>query len=680
VTDEAASLADRVLARARKRRRPPTYREFSKTTVLPAGPLKGHPYDPDSDPCQAYLIDQMDSGNWERLYVCTPPQIGGKTTCAVLVPALRNAVSLRLPVGYGLPTLGDLDKAFAEKIKPAITGSGYGSHLPKSGPGARGGRGHTLGFQDPETGEAEGMLVFLAGGAYGSTVAAAIVDEVDQFRTADGEPLWGALEDIFSRADAYGRKALRIAVGTIENDDRSIIIPLVTEHGTGTRPWWPCVHCNRYQLWTWGQVNYEPTDEETARRTARLACVHCGGLHDDGQRLVGVRRAKFVHRGQTVDESGEIVGTAPRTTSLGLLWTALDSVRGNLGELCVDHLRAKTQLEARNDHGLMRKFVRYRLCQPYTGDKISDDGTPQQISKTYLAARSEASTFHVEERSKEKDGDGYWVAQCPSEVEAIVAACDVQRGGVNAPGRLYFLLTGFDSSFRTWDLSWGSLVLAPIGTAPNTAQLHAGLDRLHDLWNSLTSERFGKPLIRRGVDVGDRQDEIRQWLTRRPEWWPVKGESHGMKADDKGFDAPGWLYRRPQEGRWYLYHVDVNQARRQAQMQFLVPVGKPGAAHLPKGLNRQDSLVSHYCATAEIPDGRGGTRWSEREIDRKHHADWARRHDLLDCRTYALALAYQWLRDADRRRAADDYRKKISEKPTQGRDWLGEVGGGGPWL
>jgi hypothetical protein len=672
IPDDATTLAERALARAKKRRTPLTYRAFAKTTVLPAGPLKGHPYDPDSDPCQSYLIDQLDSGRWERIFVCTPPQIGGKTTVGVLFPALRNAIALRLPVGYGLPTLQDLDKAWAEKLKPALTGSGYGDHLPKAGPGARGGRGHTLQFTDPESGELEGMLVFLAGGAYGSTVAAAIVDEVDQFRTSDGEPQWGALEDIFARADAYGRRALRIAVGTIENDDRSIIIPLVKEQGTGTRPWWPCPHCNRFRLWSWAEIHYEPTDEDSARKSARLNCPACAALISDGERLKALRLMRFIHRGQTIDENGETVGTAPRTTALGLLWTALDSVRSNLGELAVDHLRARAQVEARNDHGLMRKFVRYRLCEPYTGDKILDDGAPQQLSKTGLAARSECSTYNVAERSKEKDGDGYWVSDCPTEVEALCAACDVQRGGVKAPGRLYFLITGFDSQFRTYDLAWGSLVLAPIGTAPNTVQLHEGLERLNELWTALAT-RFERPLIRRGVDVGDRQDEIRQWLIRHPEVWPCKGENYGMKAEDKGFDAPGWLYRRVQAGKWYLYHVDVSPVRRQAQAQFLVPVGKPGAGHLPKGLNRQDSLVSHYCATAEIPDGRGGTRWSEREIDRKHHPDWARRHDLLDCRTYALALIHQWLRESDRRRAQSEYVKALEAQkpPPPNEDWVG---------
>lgn len=662
MTDPSESIALAVTARARKRRRPPTYFEFAKTLSLPSGPLKGNPYDPKSDPCQAYLIDQLDSGRWERIFTCAPPQIGGKTVVGILLPALRNAIACRLPVGYGLPTLQDLDKAWASKIKPAIKGSGYGAHLPASGPGARGGRGPTLQLHDPETGEEEGMIVFLAGGAYGDTVAAVALDEVDQFRTTDGTPQWGAIEDIFNRANSFGRKALRIAVGTIEHDEQSIIVPLVMEQGTGTRPWPKCPHCGRHQLFTWAKVSYDPTDEETVRQSAAIACEHCGVALREDDRQRAIRSAKFVHKGQSIDASGEVVGVCPRTVALGLLWTALDSSLADLREVCVDHFRARRQLEARSDHGLMRKFYRYRLCEVYTGDKSSDDSAPQQISKTYLAARSEGSTYAVAERSKEKDGDGYWVSDCPAEGQALSIAVDVQRGGTSAPGRLYFLVTGFDDSFRTWDLSWGSLILSPIGAEPTTGQLHAGLDRMAVLMKSL-ADRFARPIVRRGVDVGDRQDEIRQWLIRNRDWWAVKGEGHTMKAADR-WDIAGWVCRKPQTpGGWFLHFIDVNHVRRQAQMQFLVPTGKPGAAHIPRGLNRQDSLIRHYCATAEIPDGRGGTRWSEREIDRKHHPDWERRHDLLDCRTYALALAYQWLREADKKRGHEEYIKLINSQP-----------------
>ncbi len=657
-----------------------TNREFAGTLLLPDGPQAGERYDPDSEPAQSVIFDALDgkildgTGKPFRDIVYVAATQVGKSLAAVLVPSMA-AVCADSSVIYCLPTGDLISKVWTTKLLPSIRGCGLGDWLPDQGPGARGGKPSALVMRHPSTGRRAGAIIFMAGGEgkkrevgqAGVTAKTVLIDEADEYEDSHRVAL------IRQRAASFGREAVTITTSTVKKDTGSVILALYQD-STASRLWFACPHCHRYQPLEWDCVRYDGADDPAALDSARYYCAHCAAAWTEADRQVALQSWRLVHTGQHIDESGALTGALPRTHTFGLRCGKLDYHLGfGLGDLAVEHRRAKARVDLAGDHGLMRSFYRDRLSREYTGDQILDDvGTPQQLSKTGLAARSECSTYNVAERSKEKDGDGYWVSDCPTEVEALCAACDVQRGGVKAPGRLYFLITGFDSQFRTYDLAWGSLVLAPIGTAPNTVQLHEGLERLNELWTALAT-RFERPLIRRGVDVGDRQDEIRQWLIRHPEVWPVKGENYGMKAEDKGFDSPGWLYRRVQAGKWNLYHVDVSPVRRQAQAQFLVPVGKPGSGHLPKGLNRQDSLVSHYCATAEIPDGRGGTRWSEREIDRKHHPDWARRHDLLDCRTYALALIHQWLRESDRRRAQSEYVKALEAQkpPPPNEDWVG---------
>ena len=613
--DTAPELVARFLARQTKRRRPPTYREFSRTIALPAGPMKGHPYDPTSCPCQSWLIDQMDSGKWERFYVCAPPQYGGKTLVGVLLPALRNAIALRLPVGYGLPTLQDLDKAWAEKLRPALNKSGYEKHLPQAGPGARGGRGHTLQLTDPESGELEGMLVFLAGGAYGSTVAAAIVDEVDQFRTAEGTPQWGNLEDIFNRANAYGRRALRIAVGTIENDTASIILPLVLEQGTGTRPWAKCPHCSRFQIFTWDAVRYDPTDEETARATARIACLHCGCALDESDRQRAVRAAAFVHRGQTIDERGEIVGDAPRTSACGLLWTALDSVLTDLRDVCVDHLRAKAQLDAHGDHGLMRKFYRYRLCELYTAE-LEELGAAADLTWRYLLDRSHrcewgpaiAITDRAEDRAPTYSRH---IAEPPSDALGVVGGVDVQQD------RIYWVLTAFKADGSTYDCGWGYEYGREDRTPYGLAELHALLDKTDIVLRGATA---AIPLLTVGIDVGDQTDHLMAWLKGRRDWLPTKGTQANMK-DEPG-DIPGIVHRR--EG---LYLIAVDPVRELLHAAYRRPNGTPGAAHIPNGLSSSSTdraYLQHLCAEKQIIDPkskrfkivRGPGRWDWQDARR----------------------------------------------------------------
>ncbi len=591
--DAGDAIAARIMARAKKRRRPPSYREFSRTVSHPVGPLKGHAYNPDSDPCQAYVIDQMDANRWERFYLCTPPQLGGKTLIAVLVPALRNVIALRHPVGYGLPTLQDLDKAWAEKIRPALTNSGYGKHLPQAGPGARGGRGHTLQLSDPESGELEGMIVFLAGGAYGSTVAAAIVDEVDQFRTAEGSPQWGNLEDIFNRANAYGRKALRIAVGTIENDTQSIILPLVMEQGTGTRPWAKCPHCQHYQILRWDQVRYDPTDEESARSSARYACEHCAVAWTEPDRQTAVRAARFVHRGQSVDAHGEIVGDAPRTSAFGMLWTALDSVRGDLGEICVDHFRAKLQLDTHADHGPMRKFVRYKLCELYTAE-LEEMGAAADLTWRYLLDRSHRSgwgpSIPVTDRAEDRHPTySRHLAEPPQDCIGCVAGVDVQQD------RVYWVLTAFRADGSTFDCAWGYEYGREDRAPTSKAELHQLLDRTDIVLRGATGTL---PLLTVGVDVGYETEAILAWLKGRPDWRATKGTQAGMK-DEPG-DIPGIVHRR--DG---MYLIAVDAVRELLHAAYRRPNGTPGAAHIPQGLSTSASdlaYLKHLCAERMVLD------------------------------------------------------------------------------
>jgi hypothetical protein len=589
----ADDLIARVDARGRKRKRIPTYREFAATVRHPVGPLKGHTYDPDSDPCQAYVLEQMDSGKWERLFLCTPPQLGGKTLVAVLIPALRNVIALHHPVGYGLPTLQDLDKAWAEKIRPALLGSGYGQHLPASGPGARGGRGHTLQLSDPESGELEGMIVFLAGGAYGSTVAAAIVDEVDQFRTAEGTPQWGNLEDIFNRANSYGRKALRIAVGTIENDSQSIIVPLVMEQGTGTRPWAKCPHCRHHQILTWDQVRYDPTDEESARTSARYVCEHCAVAWPEADRQAAVRACLFVHRGQTVSEHGEIVGAAPRTSAFGMLWTALDSVRGDLGEVCVDHYRAKLQLDSHGDHGPMRKFYRYKLCELYTAE-LEEMGETGPLTWRYLLDRSARSTWGptlpVTDRAEDRQPMySRHLAEPPQDCIGCVAGVDVQGD------RVYWVLTAFRADGATYDTAWGYEYSREDRAPHNLADLHQLLDRVDIVLRGATGPL---PLLTVGLDVGDNTDALLAWLKGHHDWKATKGTQANMK-DEPG-DIPGIVHKR--DG---LYHISVDAVRELLHAAYRRPNGTPGAAHIPNGLSvsaTDSAYLKHLCAEKRILD------------------------------------------------------------------------------
>jgi len=595
-----------------------------------------------------FKVQSIGDGEWfgfaldgDRLCLLEDYTVTHNTQVAILTPALRAAVECGLPVGYGLPTLEALDKAWAEKLKPAITGAGFGGYLPQRGPGARGGRGPTLTFQDPLTEQDLGRLVFLAGGAYGSTVAVVAVDEVDQLRKANGEPRWSDLEDMFHRADSYGSEALRIAVGTIETDDpnETIIITLIFDHGTGTQPWLQCRHCGAYQLVTGDQLRYDPTHEESVRETARIYCMHCGQAWTEDDRQRALYGMLMVHSDQSV-EKGKVVGPTPKTRSLGLIWNAYASAQAELSELAVERWKAETALDPAaptklGNHELMRKYVRYRECRLYTGDQQDDDLNQEVMSPRLLARKSLQGWAPV---SRDKDDGGIWsrtIAPMPEEATGVIRAIDVQGD------RCYWILQAHDDELRTWDVAHGyeyaDAAKQPFAPGELT-RLWAVLDRITGVTTELSDDL---PFLASVVDTGFLTDDLALWLRDHRDWRGVRGNKSIPKAIKSkatqfvGYDK-SW---RPGLGRFEVLTVDAREAVHNA---YRISAGEPGSAHLPKGLAASHHYLRHLSSWV-IEEGKRsvGERWVQKQ----------KRDDWLDCKTYAYALLiYQTQKPKKKRR------------------------------
>ncbi len=658
MTTDGDSAAERAFAAWNPGRAFLTHRQFALKTKLPGGPLKGSPCDPSTDPVQNYIIDQLDSGKWSRVYWCAPPQIAGKTQIAILVPAMRAVIELRAVVGYGLPTLQDLDRGWTTKLSPTIKEAGFGENLPIAGPGSKGGRPPAVTFMDPTDGSAMGTFIFLAGGAKQVTCRVVVVDEMDSWRDAGGAPRWDDLEDVYARADSFQELAIRIGTGTLETDnaDQSIILECVNAIGTGTRLWAKCPHCGLHSPMEFdGNFSWDyrltadgsGPDLEHAAATARYACGKCATIWNEDDRQRALRAAVFPHKGQTVDDTGAIVGPPPQTKSFGIRTHALDCVLTTMAAIAEKECAARYGVESHANHEPMRKFYRYQRVEHYLKDR-GEDGTPARITPGFLVARSKVSTYALQAGKEihDEEGDSIHVAGKPEGVEFLTITEDVQQGGMRAPGRNYFLVQGWAADRRSWDLSWGHLIACATGRSPSETELHTCLDRVHAHAQEM-SGYYGVPLLKRGVDVGDRLPEIRRWLVRNTSWLAVRGVESTRKALEG--DIQGVIYRRKQDGGWFLYEIDVHEMRQRAQNGFLVPAGKPGAAHLPEGIDPNRGLVHHYCATALIPDKKSGLRWSDNKKDRSQHGDWQTRRDFLDCRTYGCALAEYQIRDLTRK-------------------------------
>jgi phage terminase large subunit GpA-like protein len=626
---QARAIALRVLARARSLTRPPTRLEFSARCKLVGGELKGHAYNADSDPIQRWLIEQMDLGIWERIFWCAPPQFGGKTVVGILMPALYGTIVQRLPIGYALPTLQDLDKAWHTKLRPQLLASGFGDHLPVHGPGSKGGRGPSVQLRDPETGELEGHILFCAGGAYGDTTAGMLIDEADQFRKND-EPDVEALEDLFNRCNAYRSRALRVVVGTIEWDDNSTILALV-DQGTGSRPWLRCPHCGRHQaIDPIKQLVYDGDDDTTVRASARLICATCAARWTEDDRQQAIRDLIMVHRGQTVTERGEIDGPTPRTIALSLIYSAFDCPHARLPELAREHWHA-ARAEAKGNYPLMRKFTRYRLVRPYEQPVVAGE-----ISNRALADLSKRSDYHQRE--------------VPAWVRRLVVACDVQKT------RHYWLALGHGDDDRWCIIDWGYEFLVELDAHghPLREPNHDDRVRVMDLIDAKVMTgwpRQGQPddrvvPVSCGIDTGYLAGEIVEWVASKPHWCAMKGVGRDQagRKDDQRLDGKSLLepvlaerllgvcrVTQPTTMTIPLWLVAGSNVRQQFHSGLMRAPRSPGSGMLPLDLAANDNLLLHLTAEIWTKDPKTGKwYWREARADRNH---------LLDCGTQALALA-----------------------------------------
>jgi len=278
-------------------------------------------------------------------------------------------------------------------------------------------------------------------------------------------------------------------------------------------------------------------------------------------------------------------------------------------------------------------------------DETEDEDAPMVLTRAGLVARSSACGYEIADSERWEDGDSLHTAgAAPASLEYCTVACDVQRGGQRAPGRLYYLVDGWDTDGGGWLLGWGSIRLCPIGQQPSVVELHAGLSRLDQI---IATAEWSAPVVGRVVDVGDRMTDIVPWVRRTRGWYAVRGDSRAHKAQVG--DIQGVIYRRRQEAGWNLYLVQRDAVRQQVHGALSIPPQEPGAYRVPYGLTTTDAIVRHLVGTLQINDGKSGLRWSDRASDRKWHPEWQRRIDYLDCAVYGRAFAVWWR--AQQRRA-----------------------------
>lgn len=648
----ADRIANRLARVMRPPARPPRLLPWARGLTFRKG-RRTFPFRPDDHPAQYFALlafDRILDRQWRYRQFITikPTQDGGTMVCQSILQLYVLGI-LGDPVVAGLPDMNLAGKQWREKTRPLVIDSALDPWLPTEGPGSEGN-------STPISVQINGAtLTYMGGGASNEAGQAMVSARVLARDELDSIDPWNA-ELMKGRLDSYPDDSLISDTSTIKHDrlEASQILSSFEVSTRGVMEY-ACPRCRTFIDWRWKMVDVDLTSEITAQASPHLVCPSCQARHDEVARRAMVRRlenARLAGPGWHLTHDGQIHGTVPDTLTWGHLWRALHSPLQSMPDLAAKYWAAQHALKTRGDHHPLRRFTRDRDCAIYVGDDQAEDLALARITRALLVARANHTTdWRLAHNERAEDGDSLHIASDAQAAEFLTIAVDVQKGGERSPPRAYFLIQGMDSAQRTWDCAWGHVIFCAAGRQASEPEIMLGLDRLTAQADAIAA-RFDRPLVRRGIDVGDQQDTLRRWLLRRPAWWAVKGASREVKVGKVVTDdLAGWIQGTEQtdrDGRFRLWLIATDEPQRFAQNAFLLPAGAPGAAHLPAGIDGTSAIVRHYCATAEIPDGKGGTIWSDREKHREHHPEWQTRHDFLDCRRYAVALGRQYLQTLTR--------------------------------
>lgn len=333
--------------------------------VIPdGGPYPGR-FRPGRQPLSAIWLDLLDSGRYPRQWFTGPSQIG-KTVNASVIPTLYHLFERKERVIYGIPDLNMVRDKWKDDLLPAIEASRYRDLLPTSGAGARGGTQLSLRFRNGAE------LRFMTGGGgdksrAGKTSRVLVITEADGFDVSSETSREASkLEQLEARTRAFGQRRRIYCEGTVTIEEGRTWQEYLK--GTATRLYVPCPLCGtwvspeREDLHGWREAD----NEQQARESAYFACPTCGGKWTEDQRVAAVRRSVPVHRGQAVDDAGQVVGEHPPTTTLSYRVSAFSNLFLSTSDYGAEEWKASRERDRVNAETRQRQFVWCLPVEPVT--------------------------------------------------------------------------------------------------------------------------------------------------------------------------------------------------------------------------------------------------------------------------------------------------------------------------
>ena len=405
-----------------------------------------------------------------------------------------------------------------------------------------------------------------------------LLDEVDRYPPAvgrEGDPVTLAVK---RSANFWNRRVYMNSTPTVKGASR---IEQAFDGSDKRRFHVPCPHCGEFQVLSWAAVQWAEGQPETAR----IACVCCGALLDDAERVEMIA-------------AGEWRATAPFTGVAGFhIWEAYSPWRA-LSEIVDDFLKAKPYPET------LKSWINTSLGEPW------EDRLGERMAGGSLAARAE-------------EYDPWTV---PDGAALVTAGIDVQHD------RLALTIWAFGPAEEAWLVAWEEIFGSP-ADGSTWSELDAVLAR------RLRHESGGTiGITATCVDAGDGVmtgyvlDYCRDRKTRRAAGvrhvLAIKGQSQaGKPAIGRPTKVDVTIRGEPRPGSALLWPVGSDTIKG----WFMGRLRNEGMVHFPAGLT--DDFYEQL--TAE--------RLVTRHLRGMPKREWVKapkaRNEALDATVYAYAAA-----------------------------------------
>jgi len=322
--------------------------------ILVEGPFVGRRFRCHRQPFSALWFDEVDSGRYNR-HAMTGCVQAGKSLLGYVLPIAWSLFELRETAICCVPIIDLANDKWQQEILPVIERSRYRDLLPRTGEGARGGaiknavrfrNGTTLKFMSRNS----ILRSFTA-----RVVAMTEVDEYDQARESSREADPVSLME--GRAAAFDRNKIIFLECTT-----TIPSGRIWQEYTGStesRIVCPCPHCG---AWVAPEREHlrgfaDAQNALDAGDAAHFVCPACAARLDEDDRATMNRAARLLHRGQEIEAAGRVLGTAPRTDTLGFRFSAFNNLFWSIVSLGQREWKAQQDPDEDNAQRLLKQHV-----------------------------------------------------------------------------------------------------------------------------------------------------------------------------------------------------------------------------------------------------------------------------------------------------------------------------------